>query len=233
MPTVAGEEGKALRHREFTSGKLNKLQELSHKLYAKSDKERKDFYAADLLEITRLTTELNDLQPRMQAFYKTLSGGVKGLEGHAGRLAERLAQGEALSNDERNELSAALAKEHGLDEADAFTMQLQDLQHTLRMSKDPVEAFSNMLSGEFVPAALAAGRAILTPEVSREMSPAEKALLAQREKNKGSGKSKVNVTIQRIEVQSDDPDRFVFGMVSAFSDAAKNPSSALDSFAEG
>jgi hypothetical protein len=48
-----------------------------------------------------------------------------------------------------------------------------------------------------------------------------------------TSKPKVNVTIQRIEVQSDDPDRFVFGMVSAFQDAAKNPSSAMDTFREG
>jgi hypothetical protein len=41
-----------------------------------------------------------------------------------------------------------------------------------------------------------------------------------------SGKPQVNVTINKIEVQSDDPDRFVFGMVEAFSDAARNPSSA-------
>jgi len=35
---------------------------------------------------------------------------------------------------------------------------------------------------------------------------------------------KVNVTIQRIEVKSDDPDRFVFNMQSAVSKLAKNPS---------
>ncbi len=46
-------------------------------------------------------------------------------------------------------------------------------------------------------------------------------------------KPKVNVTIHRIEVQSDDPDRFVFGMVQSFRDAAKNPSSALATLREG
>ena len=46
-------------------------------------------------------------------------------------------------------------------------------------------------------------------------------------------KPKVNVTIHRIEVQSDDPDRFVFGMVQSFRDAAKNPSSALSTLREG
>lgn len=46
-------------------------------------------------------------------------------------------------------------------------------------------------------------------------------------------KPKVNVTIQRIEVQSDDPDRFAFGMVEAFRDAAKNPSAAIAAMREG
>jgi hypothetical protein len=37
-------------------------------------------------------------------------------------------------------------------------------------------------------------------------------------------KAKVNVTINRIEVASNDPDRLAFGMVAAFRDAARNPS---------
>jgi hypothetical protein len=45
--------------------------------------------------------------------------------------------------------------------------------------------------------------------------------------------SKVNVTIQRIEVKSDDPDRFVFQMIEGLRDAARNPSSALDALREG
>lgn len=46
-------------------------------------------------------------------------------------------------------------------------------------------------------------------------------------------KAKVNVTIQRIEVQSDDPDRMAFGLIESFRDAAKNPSSALSALREG
>lgn len=45
-------------------------------------------------------------------------------------------------------------------------------------------------------------------------------------------KPKVNVTM-RIEVQSDDPDRMAFGLLEAFRDAAKNPSSAFASLREG
>jgi hypothetical protein len=48
-----------------------------------------------------------------------------------------------------------------------------------------------------------------------------------------SDKPKVNVTIQRIEVQSDDPDRMAFGLIESFRDAAKNPSSALSAIREG
>jgi hypothetical protein len=48
-----------------------------------------------------------------------------------------------------------------------------------------------------------------------------------------SDKPKVNVTIHRIEVQSDDPDRFAFGLVRSFRDAAKNPSSAVSTLREG
>ena len=44
---------------------------------------------------------------------------------------------------------------------------------------------------------------------------------------------KVNVTIQRIEVKSDDPDRFAFGLVEALRDVAKNPSGAAAAIREG
>lgn len=43
----------------------------------------------------------------------------------------------------------------------------------------------------------------------------------------------VNVTISRIEVQSDDPDRYAFGLVEAFRDAVKNPSAAVRAIREG
>lgn len=46
-------------------------------------------------------------------------------------------------------------------------------------------------------------------------------------------KPKVNVTIQHLEVQSDDPDRFAFGFVEALRDVVKNPSGALNALREG
>lgn len=49
----------------------------------------------------------------------------------------------------------------------------------------------------------------------------------------GGRKPRINVTIQKIEVQSDDPDRFAFGLVSAFKDLAKSPSAAAHVLPEG
>lgn len=50
---------------------------------------------------------------------------------------------------------------------------------------------------------------------------------------KMSQKPNVNVTIQRIEVQSEDPDRYAFGLVEAFRTAVKNPSQAVRTIREG
>jgi hypothetical protein len=46
-------------------------------------------------------------------------------------------------------------------------------------------------------------------------------------------KPNVNITIQRIEVQSDDPDRYAFALVEAFRDSVKNPSAAVRALREG
>lgn len=52
-------------------------------------------------------------------------------------------------------------------------------------------------------------------------------------KDPGAGeKTDVKVTIHRIEVASDDPDRFVFGMVNAFSKMAKNPTQAASAIGD-
>jgi hypothetical protein len=45
-------------------------------------------------------------------------------------------------------------------------------------------------------------------------------------------KTDVKVTIHRIEVASDDPDRFVFGMVNAFSKMSKNPTQAASAIGD-
>jgi Arc/MetJ-type ribon-helix-helix transcriptional regulator len=56
---------------------------------------------------------------------------------------------------------------------------------------------------------------------------------AGKHKPNVSQKPNVNITIQRIEVQSDDPDRYAFGLVEAFRDAVKNPSAAVRAIREG
>lgn len=44
---------------------------------------------------------------------------------------------------------------------------------------------------------------------------------------------KVNVTINRIEAKTEDPDRFIFQLETAFKDAARNPSTAFNSLKRG
>jgi hypothetical protein len=78
---------------------------------------------------------------------------------------------------------------------------------------------------------LAAGK-LINPETVMEILRRNTADPDGKHKNVAD-KPKVNVTIQRIEVQSDDPDRMAFGLIESFRDAAKNPSSALASFREG
>jgi hypothetical protein len=48
-----------------------------------------------------------------------------------------------------------------------------------------------------------------------------------------AGKPTFNLNISRIEVQSDDPDRFAFGLVEGFKDAVKNPSQSRFAVREG
>lgn len=52
-------------------------------------------------------------------------------------------------------------------------------------------------------------------------------------KKPDSKAAKVNVTIHRIEVASDDPDRFAFQFVESIRDVAKNPGAARNAFREG
>lgn len=49
----------------------------------------------------------------------------------------------------------------------------------------------------------------------------------------GAGeKTNINVTIHRIEVAADDPDRFVFGMVKALNNVSKNPTQAASAIGD-
>jgi len=46
----------------------------------------------------------------------------------------------------------------------------------------------------------------------------------------GKGLGDMNVKIDRIEVQSDDPDRFAFGLTETLYSIARNPSQARNAF---
>ena len=46
------------------------------------------------------------------------------------------------------------------------------------------------------------------------------------------GTDKIDVKINKIEVASEDPDRFAFNLVDAFQDVANNRSQALNTFKE-
>jgi len=77
----------------------------------------------------------------------------------------------------------------------------------------------------------------LSPQVAAAQGMIDQAvvdgILRSNVPDKVASKPNVNITIQRIEVQSDDPDRYAFGLVEAFRDAVKNPSAAVRAIREG
>lgn len=62
---------------------------------------------------------------------------------------------------------------------------------------------------------------------------AEAAKLKAEDKKIGKGIDKVNININRIEVASDDPDRFIFDLERIAEDAVRNSSSSRYAFREG
>lgn len=57
--------------------------------------------------------------------------------------------------------------------------------------------------------------------------------LSDKKNNRRATQQQVNVKISKIEVASDDPDRFAFNLVSAFQDISKNPVQAANAIREG
>lgn len=133
-------------------------------------------------------------------------------EAGAGEKAFLALTGNIASTQLRLEMELAAANTKALTEA------LNSYNGSIAQQADLLNRFS-------------AAQDIINRAVGRGI--AESVVGAVEDRIRTKKPPKVNVTIQRIEVQSDDPDRFVFGMVSAFSDAVKNPSSALDTFREG
>ena len=58
------------------------------------------------------------------------------------------------------------------------------------------------------------------------------AIATESKKAPGKGRDKINVTIQRIEVQSDDPDRFTFALTQTIADTVRNGGSIADALPE-
>lgn len=113
--------------------------------------------------------------------------------------------------------------------ADAWEMGLMSLTEYQRQTLDSAKAQQDLLA--YINNSIAKGIPI-APKTITEI------LRADTDDPQGKHKAmnekpKVNVHIARIEVQSDDPDRMAFGLIEAFRDAAKNPSSAFASLREG
>jgi hypothetical protein len=117
----------------------------------------------------------------------------------------------------------------GLDGLDGTQLKLLDQAQSQTAVLEFIQrgGLVGMLGGEGSPFASAFGGMVSEDAAIRSV------MMGDAPGAKMNEKPKVNVTIQRIEVQSDDPDRFAFGMIQAFRDAAKNPSSALSALREG
>jgi len=132
------------------------------------------------------------------------------------RAVEDFIAAQKFTNAEANKVRAAFA----------------ELQMATKFSANAQADLERMLRGEFIPTLLEialGARGLLLDQRPVPTAAETEAAMAQ----KRPAGARVDVRIQKIEVQSEDPDRFVFGLVEAFRDAAKNPSSALDTFREG
>ncbi|HUS27610.1 MAG TPA: hypothetical protein VMZ53_03855 [Kofleriaceae bacterium] len=131
-------------------------------------------------------------------------------------------RGKATEIDARNDLS-------GTGVLIAMNLGVQKLTEYQRKTLETAQAQEEL--SRYMTVQLSQGK-LISPETVMEI------LRHNTQDPTGSHKSiadkpKVSVNIARIEVQSDDPDRMAFGLIEAFRDAAKNPSSALSSLREG
>lgn len=78
---------------------------------------------------------------------------------------------------------------------------------------------------QLVVRALTTGGTVTGQQVLDILRAASEDPTGTRKKDKMKNPGKVNVTIQRIEVKSEDPDRFAFNLVEALRDARRSPSS--------
>lgn len=117
---------------------------------------------------------------------------------------------------------AEFAFENSMFKGDLKNIRMDKLQHmrdSLDMGEKEYVKFSNAL--HFLSEELNSGRLDLTKLLSKEKDEGPQLPQVQLTDSKTPD---VKVTIQRIEVKSDDPDRWVQEAVSAFSSAKRNPS---------
>lgn len=238
---IAMPSAKAAGMKQFAGGAQTRLRNLMTEMMktGMTAPEAKELAPGRLLEIQRLQADLKAVQPEMQAYYQNLAKQAQEL----GLFNQEFLSGQTdlrsevqRGNIDFEAASAAMARNLGLSSqySDYFASDLIMLASKINTANDRTKAFGDMLEGEFTPSIMStvstflAGLAPTDPTKAAQDEALKKALADTK-----GGKSRVNVTIQKIEVQSDDPDRFVHGMVSALSDAAKNPSGALDTFREG
>jgi len=166
--------------------------------------------AAYLREV-ELTEALTSKADDLRAMYKQIATYAKQenlLPGYRGAWTQQALAGAA----------ARVATKKGLAGEDYAVAALESsfarLDYVLSQSQDPVADFARMLEGKFIPAVIESAQAA--------------GLTAKGEglpKLEGLKKPpKINVTIHRIEAKSEDPDRFVFDLVTTFQEAARTGS---------
>jgi hypothetical protein len=123
--------------------------------------------------------------------------------------------GDAFSDED---LKTALSKATmGAKQADLADAIRHNTEFSLKKAEDVGTATSAVEASDVVAEAIR----LLALTLTGQEADAKKAGLTNPVKRPG-----MNVTINRIQVESADPERFVYGMEEAFADAVRNPSQA-------
>ena len=223
-PAKAGITGLRARERGGGENIIEKMEDL-----ARMQAERAETGAKMTSQEVGLAQELKDTLPERQAFWKNMSGLAQ--EVGATRAGEQMSlgrksrfmEGFSMQDFFAQEMRRALGGKIGTDDVARKTSELAlyqglgALRDQLGESADRQADFTKMITGTFVEGPMA--QALLD--------------LANLTGGKNGKKPDFNVTIQRIEVQSDNPARFVVGLTETVRDAVRNRSAAYDTLVEG
>ena len=231
---ILGQEGKGISPKQKAADDLNfeamrevgpkasRMHELSKLLDGKSpmsSKAGEQFKGGPEL-FGRLSTEYNNLKKEI-AKPETWVTAIKGMDEARAKLNQPTFKDQSFADiDKQTQLRGGLATEKMHIDLMLADAQITTVEHELAIA---TLAFRTLSSAQKLSALQETYGAQFWPGgVKPEVIPDAAAT-----KGPGAGTpAKVNVTIQRIEVASDDPDRFVFGMVKAFEKAARNPTQA-------